>query len=314
MKIASVRTPRGARSALLVGDLAYDIGELLGVPQRLPDAMALLTGDDPLLDSLHAQREQLLAAVENGGRRDALLGRIDALDLGPPITSPSKILCAGLNYADHVAEIGAPMPHHPLVFAKLPSAIIGPADPIVVPEGLSSQVDYEVELAVVVGRGGRDFSPEEAPSRIAGYLVCNDVSARDWQFDEDGQLTLGKGLDTFFPIGPWLTTADEIVDPGNLRVSTTINDVTVQDSSTAELIRGVAWLVSWLSTVCTLMPGDIIATGTPPGVGVSRKPQVFLSTGDLVVCEIEHLGRIENRFVIAPRPHTANQGSENHHD
>lgn len=284
MRIATVRTPGGSRGALVVGDVLYDVETLLGTP--VPDAQGVL----PVLDRLRPSYTEILA----GGHADAVVGDVGTADLGPPVARPEKVLCAGLNYADHIAELGVPTPAEPLVFAKLPSAISGPRDPILLP-AVSRAVDYEAELAVVIGRRGRDIPLREAPAYVAGYLVCNDVSARDWQFGAgEQQLTLGKGFDSFFPVGPWLTTADEVPDPGALTIVATVNDEVRQQSCTSELVRGVPYLVSWLSTVCTLTPGDIIATGTPGGVGVGRTPPLYLRPGDVVRCEIEGLGAITN--------------------
>jgi len=289
MRIAAVRTALGSRSALVVGGVLYDVATLLDHTRPLPDVKALLVGEEPVICRLAQVHEEVLAGAHPG----AVIGAEQTADLGPPVSRPEKILCAGLNYRDHVAELGVPTPINPLVFAKLPSAISGRRDRIRLPTA-SDAVDYEVELAVVIGRAGRDIPLEEARRYVAGYLVCNDVSARDWQFDSEGQLTLGKGFDSFFPAGPWLTTADEIADPGALAIRATVNGEVRQESCTSELVRGVDELVSWLSTVCALTPGDIIATGTPAGVGVSRTPPTYLRPGDVVRCEIENLGVITN--------------------
>ncbi|MEU4197151.1 fumarylacetoacetate hydrolase family protein [Kribbella sp. NPDC026611] len=294
MRIAAVRTALGSRTALVVGEFLYDVQTLLGQSRSLPDVTALLVGDEPLIRRLAPVHKEILA----GAHRGAAISAEQTADLGPPVSRPEKILCAGLNYLDHVAELGVPVPVNPLVFAKLPSAISGPRDRIRLPAA-SGAVDYEVELAVVIGRAGRNIPLAEARRHVAGYLVCNDVSARDWQFDSEGQLTLGKGFDSFFPAGPWLTTADEIADPDALAIRTTVNDEVRQESRTSELVRGVDELVSWLSTVCTLTPGDIIATGTPAGVGASRMPPRYLQPGDVVRCEIEGLGAITNVVTTA---------------
>jgi 2-keto-4-pentenoate hydratase/2-oxohepta-3-ene-1,7-dioic acid hydratase in catechol pathway len=299
MRLASVVTSTGSRAALLVDGELFDLAAL--VPEALPggvrDVMPLLQGDAPVVDVLASRHATLVREIRAGAHRETSLGPRSGVRLAAPIARPGKILCAGLNYADHVREIGASEPERPLVFAKLPTAVAGPDDDIVLPTGRSRQVDYEIELAVVIGRTVSGIDAGSARSAIAGYMVCNDVSARDWQFDAEGQLTLGKGFDTFFPTGPWLTTLDEVADPDALWLETRIGDEVVQSSSTAHLLRRTDWLVAWLSTVCTLEPGDVIATGTPAGVGVSRTPPRFLRAGDVVSCEIEELGRLVNRCV-----------------
>ena len=212
--------------------------------------------------------------------------------------SPGKIVAIGLNYRDHAVETGAAIPKAPLCFAKFPSSITGPFDPIVLPD-VEANVDFEGELGVVLGKTARNVRPSEALDHVAGYVVVNDVSARKWQF-EDGQWTRGKSCDTFAPNGPWLVTRDEVPDPQNLRIVTRVGGETVQDSNTSQMIFGVAELVSYLSRSFTLHPGDLIATGTPAGVGVFRKPPRFLRPGDTVEIEIEKIGTIRNRVVIAP--------------
>lgn len=211
---------------------------------------------------------------------------------------PGKIVAIGLNYRDHAIETGAVIPSAPLCFAKFPSSITGPFDPIVLPDA-EANVDFEGELGVVLGKTARNVRPSEAFEYVAGYVVVNDVSARKWQF-EDGQWTRGKSCDTFAPNGPWLVTRDEVPDPQNLRIVTRVGDETLQDSNTSQMIFGVAELVSYLSRSFTLHPGDLIATGTPAGVGVFRKPPRFLRPGDIVQIEIEKIGTIRNTVVSAP--------------
>jgi 2-keto-4-pentenoate hydratase/2-oxohepta-3-ene-1,7-dioic acid hydratase in catechol pathway len=303
MKIASVVTPLGRRAALVVDGHAYDVATLLDWPgpdsgEILEDFTSLIVGPRPALARLQEHWTELEQDLVTDGHEQAALGAWTELTLGPPVRSPTKILCAGLNYLDHVREIGASVPTNPLVFSKLPSSLSGPFAPIRYPVGVSDAVDYEVELAVVIGRPVRSVDTNEARSAVAGYMVVNDVSARDWQFDSEGQLTLGKGFDSFFPTGPWVTTADEVVDPAALRIRAWVDDELVQDSSTAYLIKGVDELVSWLSNVCTLLPGDVIATGTPPGVGLGKTPPRYLELGERVTCEIEGLGRISNEVCL----------------
>jgi 2-keto-4-pentenoate hydratase/2-oxohepta-3-ene-1,7-dioic acid hydratase in catechol pathway len=203
--------------------------------------------------------------------------------LGPPLRRPSKIVCVGLNYRDHAAESALELPEQPLLFAKFPSSLIGPGDPISWPTGVTEQVDWEAKLAVVMGRDGRAF----------GYTVANDVSARDLQFG-DGQWTRGKSLDTFCPVGPAVVTADEVPDPQALRVLARVNGETLQDAPTSDMVFGVAEILAHCSRSFTLLPGDLVLTGTPPGVGAFRSPPVFLKAGDEVEMEVEGVGVLAN--------------------
>jgi 2-keto-4-pentenoate hydratase/2-oxohepta-3-ene-1,7-dioic acid hydratase in catechol pathway len=212
--------------------------------------------------------------------------------LGCPVAS-RKIVAVGLNYKDHAIEAGLKIPAAPLCFAKFTSSLSGPFDPIRLPAE-DSQVDFEGELGVIIGRKAQHVGESDAMAHVAGYVVFNDVSARKWQFD-DGQWTRGKSCDTFAPNGPFLVTADEILDPGALRITTRLNGNIMQDSNTNQLIFNIPKLVSYFSHSFTLDPGDLIATGTPAGVGFSRKPPVYLNDGDVVEVEIEGVGRISNR-------------------
>jgi 2-keto-4-pentenoate hydratase/2-oxohepta-3-ene-1,7-dioic acid hydratase in catechol pathway len=202
-----------------------------------------------------------------------------------------------LNYADHAKESGQAPPAEPVFFNKLHTAVSSPGAPIVLPK-VSPEVDYEAELVIVIGKQGRYIPVEQARAHIAGYTVGHDVSARDWQLRKPGgQWLLGKSFDTFAPFGPELVTSDEVGDPGNLRIQLRINGQTLQDSSTKQLIFTVDQLVAYVSQVCTLLPGDVIFTGTPPGVGAARKPPIFLKPGDAVEVEIEKLGVLSNPVV-----------------
>ena len=209
-----------------------------------------------------------------------------------PIERPQKIICVGLNYSDHAAEQGTPAPEKPILFAKWPNTLIGPGKPIVIP-AISQKVDYEAELGVVIGSRVRDVSVENALEAVAGYVCVNDVSARDLQFS-DGQWTRGKSPDTFCPVGPAVVPAAEIPDPQALAIRAVLNGQTMQDSTTANMIFGVAEIVSFISQVITLEPGDLIATGTPAGVGVFRDPPVFLQPGDEITIEIDGVGSLTN--------------------
>jgi 2-keto-4-pentenoate hydratase/2-oxohepta-3-ene-1,7-dioic acid hydratase in catechol pathway len=211
-----------------------------------------------------------------------------------PLPTPGKIICIGLNYMDHVIESGAKVPQSPVVFSKWLNTLAGPSDKIIL-DGSSSQVDYEAELAFVVGKTAYNVPEEGALDYIAGYLCANDVSARDLQF-ADSQWVRGKSLNGFCPLGPFIATRDEIADPHNLRIQARINGKTLQDSNTDQLIFKIPALLSFLSKGITLEPGDVVLTGTPPGVGFARKPPIFLQPGDVCEIEIEGLGILHNLF------------------
>jgi 2-keto-4-pentenoate hydratase/2-oxohepta-3-ene-1,7-dioic acid hydratase in catechol pathway len=217
----------------------------------------------------------------------------------PPVNSPGKIVAVGRNYREHAAEESAALPTAPLLFAKFPSALVGDGANITWSAALSSQVDYEAELAVVIGHPARNVAIDRALDHVLGYTCLNDVSARDLQVS-DGQWTRAKSLDTFCPMGPWLVTADEVPDPGTLRLRCRVNGEVRQDASTAELVHGVAELIAYCSESFTLEPGDVIATGTPGGVGAFRDPPVFLADGDTVEVEIERVGTLTNRCRVVP--------------
>jgi 2-keto-4-pentenoate hydratase/2-oxohepta-3-ene-1,7-dioic acid hydratase in catechol pathway len=210
----------------------------------------------------------------------------------PPPFAIGKIVCAGMNYRDHAEETGIPVPERPVLFAKWTSAAIGPGEPIVLP-GFTTEIDYEAELGVVIGRRARDVAVDDALGFVGGYTCVNDVSARDLQF-ADGQWTRAKSLDTFCPVGPALVPASDIADPQALAIRCLVNGEALQDSSTAHMVFSVAELVSYASRGITLEPGDLIATGTPAGVGFTRKPPVFLQAGDEVTVEIEGVGALTN--------------------
>ncbi|MDQ2186235.1 fumarylacetoacetate hydrolase family protein [Alcaligenaceae bacterium A4P071] len=209
--------------------------------------------------------------------------------LGPCVAGTGKFVCIGLNYSDHAAEAGMQAPSEPIVFMKATSAIVGPNDDVLIPRG-SEKTDWEVELAIVIGRTAKYVSQADALDYVAGYCVANDVSERAFQIERQGQWTKGKSCDTFGPIGPWLVTRDEIGDPGNLDMWLKVNGETMQQGSTRTMIFGVAHIVSYLSQFMSLQPGDVIATGTPPGVGMGKKPQRFLKPGDVVELGVAGLG------------------------
>lgn len=213
-----------------------------------------------------------------------------------PVPAPSKIIAIGQNYMDHCREQGTEPPKKPIIFAKFPTSVIGPGAAIRWDPALTAKVDYEVELAVIIGQTARRVVAGEALEYVAGYTVGNDVSARDLQFG-DGQWVRGKSLDTFCPLGPYLVTRDEVPDPHDLALRCLVNGELMQDSSTAELIFRVPELIAFITRAFTLLPGDVIMTGTPHGVGVSRTPPVFLRHGDTVTAEIEGLGQLTNHCV-----------------
>ncbi|MYZ41990.1 fumarylacetoacetate hydrolase family protein [Schauerella aestuarii] len=209
--------------------------------------------------------------------------------LGPCVAGTGKFVCIGLNYSDHAAEAGMQAPSEPIVFMKATSAIVGPNDDVLIPRG-SEKTDWEVELAIVIGRTAKYVSQADALDYVAGYCVANDVSERAFQIERQGQWTKGKSCDTFGPIGPWLVTRDEVADPGDLEMWLKVNGETMQQGSTRTMIFGVAHIVSYLSQFMSLQPGDVIATGTPPGVGMGKTPQRFLKPGDVVELGVAGLG------------------------
>lgn len=213
--------------------------------------------------------------------------------LHAPIPRPPKLVAIGLNYSDHAEETGAPIPEKPVVFGKYSNSVVGSNEAILIPP-ITEQVDYEAELAVVIGKETRNVSASEALDHVFGYTNANDVSARDLQFSEGGQWTRSKSIDTFCPIGPCIVTKDEVPDPQNLSIRAVLNGEVVQDGHTSKMIFPVAEIVSFLSTGMTLEPGDVIITGTPPGVGMARDPQLWMKPGDEVSIEIEGLGTLTN--------------------
>ncbi len=227
---------------------------------------------------------------------DAYPRRISDAELLSPVHRPGKILAIGLNYVDHAKETDAVPPERPVVFAKYTSSINGPFADVIIGEPVTAQADYEVELAVIIGRRAKSVRAEQAFAHVAGYAVANDVSARDWQ-QADSQFSRSKSADTFCPIGPWITTADEIVDVRSLELTSRVNGESRQRGVVADLIFDIPTLIEYLSATITLEPGDVILTGTPPGVGFGMRPRVFLQPGDEVECRIETLGTIRNRFV-----------------
>ena len=220
-----------------------------------------------------------------------------------PVPRPGKIVCIGLNYRDHAAESGLAVPKTPVIFSKFPSCVIAPGEPVVIPPA-SEKVDYEAELAVVIGRRASHVPADRAYEYVLGYTAFNDVTARDFQFG-DGQWQRGKSCDTFAPMGQAIVTTDEIPDPHTLRISLTVIDTVMQDSNTSQLIFRVPELIAFITASITLEPGDVIATGTPAGVGFARKPPVFLEPGDRMEVRIDGIGALWNPVVVSPVPRQA---------
>jgi 2-keto-4-pentenoate hydratase/2-oxohepta-3-ene-1,7-dioic acid hydratase in catechol pathway len=285
MRFATIQTWAGPRAALRRGDVYVDLHATdANVP---PNVRMILEGGAKTIED----------ARQAAARPDAVTHPADQVKFFAPVVDPRKIVCVGLNYRDHAAETGAPIPKEPILFSKYATALIGHGDSIVLPS-VSSEVDFEAELVIVVGKKGRPLSAAAALDYVAGYSVGHDVSARDWQLKKDGkQWMVGKTFDTFAPVGPELVTADEVADPHNLPIRLRLNGETMQDSSTKQLIFSVGEVLAYLAQVFTLEPGDIVFTGTPPGVGVARKPPLFLKGGDVVEVEIEGLGLLRNPVV-----------------
>ncbi len=278
-----------------VKDKNYRIGALIS-ENEIFDLTSLTTREslaaDELLDCFDLENEFFERAKSAVEEND--LPRISRrqIEICAPIPRPNKIICIGLNYRDHAEESGAAIPKSPIIFSKFNTCIIGSNQPITLPKK-SEQVDYEAELAFIVGRRAKNVSRENAMDYVFGYANFNDVSARDFQF-ADGQWVRGKSCDTFAPIGEYIVTADEIADPHDLRIQFRLNGKTLQNSNTRELIFKIPELIEFLSASITLEPGDIVATGTPPGVGFARQPPVFLKDGDTAQVEIEGLGILSN--------------------
>ncbi|WP_029888472.1 fumarylacetoacetate hydrolase family protein [Polycyclovorans algicola] len=287
MRLAQRRDPDGSlHPALINGDRVYDItAHLPHAPREMIDLL-------PQVDALKADLEALLKCPADH--------RLPDIALAAPITRPGKIMALGLNYRDHIAEAGLASPEAQTWFAKMSTAANGPFDAVDLPK-VSDKLDYEAELAFVIGRRTRHADREQARAAIAGYCVANDVSVRDFQF-HSSQFVVGKSFDTHCPFGPWIVTADEIVDPQTLGIRCFVNGEERQNSNTAGMVFDVFAMVVYLSQAMTLEPGDLILTGTPAGVGAVRKPRLYLKAGDVVRVEIDEIGHIENRIVPETTP------------
>ena len=275
MKLVRYGLPGQEKPGVLDGqgrvrDLSGRIADVAGAA-LLPQSLAALRGVE--IDSL--------PLVAGTPQKD--------LRLGPCVGSVGKFICIGLNYSDHAAESGMQVPPEPVVFNKWTSAIIGPDDAVEIPRG-SLKTDWEVELGVVIGKGGRYIEEADALSHVAGYCVVNDVSEREYQLERSGTWDKGKGCDTFGPTGPWLVTADEVPDPQALKMWLEVDGKRYQNGSTSTMVYGVQFLIAYLSRFMSLQPGDVISTGTPPGVGMGQKPPVYLRAGQTIHLGIEGLG------------------------
>lgn len=273
------------RPGVLDGEQVVDLAAAGCPVDETGDLLRIVRGGDAML-------ERVREALHSPRRR---VFDLDEVTVTAPLHNPSKIIAVGLNYIDHCEEAKLPVPKEPVLFTKWPNSITGPYDDLHWPEKVTREVDYEVELGVVIGRRGRNISEKDALDYVCGYTVVNDVSARDLQFANAKQWDRGKSLDTFCPWGPYIVTRDEVGDPHNLDVRTVLNGEEMQKSNTSKLIFNINQIIAYASQGTTLMPGDLIPTGTPFGVGFSRTPPVFLKHGDICECEVERVGKIINK-------------------
>lgn len=294
MNFTRKTAPKVMRLGCVFGEACFDITKAIG-DDLLEFPRVAFTIEDVLQikDGLQLLEQQLGVLERSSSGIQAFLFPPAEVRIHAPVTRPQKLIGIGLNYKDHVEELKGQTPKQPLLFAMYANAIIGPEDSIVIP-AMSQQVDYEAELGVVIGRRARHVSTEAAVDHIAGYTIVNDVSARDLQFS-DGQWLRAKSFDTFAPMGPYLVTPETLKDGDELGIELRLNGKTMQKSNTRNLIFKVPELVSYISQVMTLEVGDVIATGTPGGVGFGRNPQVFLKPGDVVEIEIQGIGQLRNR-------------------
>lgn len=266
------------------------------------DIVDLCAGDSSIPSDMRSfiegGQKTLLAAKSVIDRGGSVIPR-DSVKIVAPIYNPDKVLCVGMNYKDHCEEQNAPVPIEPVIFNKFPSSIIGPTEDLQYPEE-TQKLDWEVELTIVIGKDAKRVQESDAMNYVFGYTVAHDVSARDWQLEpgkNGGQWLIGKAMDGFCPLGPAIVMKEDINDPHNLGLRCRVNGVTKQDSNTNQLVHKTAAMVSFISRFMTLRPGDVILTGTPPGVGVFRKPPEYLKKGDVVECEIDGIGKVVNKIV-----------------
>jgi 2,4-didehydro-3-deoxy-L-rhamnonate hydrolase len=285
MKLIRFGEPGKERPGLLLSD-----GTRIDTSGFRPNGVFAYDEEFFASDGLAQLREWIASHVNDAP------GVAPSVRLGPPIGRPSKIVCIGLNFRDHAAESRMELPKEPVIFFKSTTSLVGPNDPLVIPRG-ATKVDWEVELAVVIGKRALYVSREEALNFVAGYVLHNDYSERSFQLERGGQWVKGKSADTFAPLGPFLATPDEIADVGRLAMWLKVNGETRQNSSTAQMIFGVATLVSYVSQFMTLLPGDVISTGTPAGVGLGMNPPRYLKAGDTVELGVESLGESRQQVV-----------------
>ena len=289
---------RGSSTAWRAGiaheQAAVDASAYLLSRAKVASGQADLSVRALLQQGQQALKEVFAWAKPQFEARSGLLS-LDALELGPPVPDPDKILCLGVNYREHAAEAQQELPAVPMFFAKFRNSLIGPTSPILLPR-VSTQIDYEGELAVIIGQRCKEVAEQDALQYVAGYTIMNDVSARDVQM-QTSQWTAGKAVDTFAPMGPGIVLASSIPNPQTLTLTTRVNEQVVQHDTTANMVFSVASTIAFLSSLMTLEPGDIIATGTPSGVGFKRTPPLFLHDGDVVEVEIERIGRIRNPVI-----------------
>ncbi len=284
MRLATLNTPQGPHAAVQVGDSYVD---LVATDAKFPASVRDLLANPALLKEAEAAAKSPTAVkVPVAGAK-----------LHAPVHNPQKVVCVGLNYRDHAIESKMAIPKEPVLFSKFPSALIGSGEAIVAPQ-VSTRVDFEAELVIVIGKTGRKISEAAAMDYVAGYAVGHDVSARDWQLEKDGkQWMAGKTFDTFAPVGPVLVTKDEVADVHNLGIKLRLNGKTMQNSNTKEFIFSVPQMVAYISQIVTLEPGDMIFTGTPPGIGHALSPQVYMKAGDVAEVEIDGLGTLTNPVI-----------------
>lgn len=286
MRIATIQTPSGPRAAVQSGQSFVDLHATdASLPKNVREILAM-------------DARALVSAIEAVlKKKEAVRYEESKVKFLAPVIDPQKIVCVGLNYKDHAEESKMPIPKEPVLFSKFPTALIGHGDNIVAPK-ISTKVDYEAELVIVIGKRGRNLNLADAEKCIAGYTVGHDVSARDWQLEKDGkQWMAGKTFDTFAPCGPVIVTTDELPDPHVLQISFRLNGQTVQNSNTNQMIFRAPQIVSYISQVFTVEPGDLIFTGTPPGIGHARTPPLYLKAGDVCEVEIQGIGILRNPVV-----------------
>lgn len=301
LRLVSYRTDNTApawRAGIAFDNALIDLSSYAAAPSRGQACASFLSVRDFLAASQDEQAQIVAQAAQQLESGEQVLS-LDEVELGPPVPDPEKIICLGLNYPEHVGESGYDVPPVPTFFAKFRNSLVGPTSPVILPV-VSPFIDYEGELVAVIGKRCKHVSEQEALAYVAGYTICNDVSARDLQM-QTGQWTAGKAIDTFAPLGPGIVLATDIPDPQALTLTTRVNGEIVQHESTSQMIFSVAATIAFLSSFMTLEPGDLIATGTPSGIGARRQPPLFLHAGDIVEVEIEPIGLIRNPMVAETR-------------